>query len=105
MTEHKQRIRCKVAFPGTFSGDHAGMRVVYNLGVGGCKMISHRKIRSGDHISVHLNIPKHKTPISIRTARVQWILEHGFGAEFLEIQGQERDRLEQFLATQVHVAS
>jgi hypothetical protein len=105
MTEHRQRIRYKVEFPATFSGDHAGMGIVYNLGIGGCKMVSHRKIKSGDHISVHLNIPKHKTPISIRTAKVQWVLEHGFGVEFFEIQEQERARLEQFLATQIHVAS
>jgi hypothetical protein len=34
----------------------------------------------------------------------QWVLEHGFGIALLEIQEQERDRQEQFLATQIHIA-
>jgi hypothetical protein len=31
-------------------------------------------------------------------------MELEFGVEFLEMQGPERDRLEQFLATQVNIA-
>jgi PilZ domain len=67
-------------------------------------MVSHRKVKSGDLISVHLNIPKQTTPVSILAAKVQWVLEHGFGVEFLEIQKQEQARLERFLEAQVHIA-
>ena len=100
MTKPRQHLRYKVEFPATFAGDHAGMGIVYNLGVGGCKMVSHRKVKSGDLLSVHLNVPEQNTPISILAAKVQWVLEHGFGVEFLEIQKVEQARLERFLDAQ-----
>ena len=104
MTEHRRRIRYKVEFPAIFAGHHAGTGIVYDLGMGGCKLVSHRVVKCGSLISVHLNIPKHTTPISIRAATVQWVLQHGFGIEFLEMHPEEQARLEQFLATQLHIA-
>jgi PilZ domain-containing protein len=105
MTKPRQHVRYKVEFPATFAGDHAGMGIVYNIGMGGCKMVSHRKVKTGDLISVHLNVPKQHTPIVILAAKVQWVLEHGFGVEFHEIQKQEHARLERFLDAQEHIAS
>ena len=105
MTKPRQHLRYKVEFPATFAGDHAGMGIVYNLGVGGCKMVSHRKVKSGDLLSVHLNVPEQNTPISILAAKVQWVLEHGFGVEFLEIQKVEQARLERFLDAHAHLAT
>ena len=105
MTKPRQHLRYKVEFPATFAGDHAGMGIVYNLGIGGCKMVSHRKVKCGDLLSVHLNVPEQNTPISILAAKVQWVLEHGFGVEFLEIQKVEQARLERFLDAQAHLAT
>jgi hypothetical protein len=105
MTKPRLHLRYKVEFPATFAGDHAGMGIVYNLGVGGCKMVSHRKVKCGDLLSVHLNVPEQNTPISILAAKVQWVLEHGFGVEFLEIQKVEQARLERFLDAQAHLAT
>ena len=105
MTKPRQHLRYKVEFPATFAGDHAGMGIVYNLGVGGCKMVSHRKVKTGDLLSVHLNVPEQNTPISILAAKVQWVVEHGFGVEFLEIQKVEQARLERFLDAQAHLAT
>ena len=105
MTKPRQHLRYKVEFPATFAGDHAGIGIVYNIGIDGCKMVSHRKVKCGDLISVHLNVPKQTTPISILAAKVQWVLEHGFGVALLEVQKLEQARLEPFLEAQEHIAT
>ena len=104
MTEQRQHVRYQVEFPATFAGDHAGIGIVYNLGIGGCKIVSDLVVQNGALLSVELKIPEQATPITIRAVTVQWILELEFGVEFLEMQEQERARLEQFLATQVNIA-
>lgn len=71
MTEQRRRIRYEVKFPAILSGHHAETGIVYDLGLGGCKMISQRVVKSGSLISVHLSIPKHTIPISIHIATVQ----------------------------------
>ena len=40
MREQRQHIRYQVEFPATFAGDYAGLGIVYNLGMGGCKVVS-----------------------------------------------------------------
>ena len=105
MREQRQHIRYQVEFPAVFAGDHAGLGIVYNLGMGGCKVVSDIATKNGALITVHLQIPEQSIPITIQSATVQWILELEFGIEFLEMQELERARLEQFLATQVNIAA
>jgi len=103
VTEQRQHVRYQVEFPATFEGDHAGIGIVYNLGVGGCKVVSDLAVKSGALLVVHLRIPEQPLAITIRAATVRWILELEFGVEFLEMQELERVRLEQFLATQANI--
>jgi len=105
MTEQRQHVRYQVEFPATFAGDHAGIGIVYNLGMGGCKVVSDLAVTDGALLTVHLQIPEQTMAITIRAATVQWTLEHEFGVAFLELQELERARLEQFLATQVNIAA
>ena len=104
MTEQRQHVRYQVEFPATFAGDHSGRGIVYNLGMGGCKIVSDLAVKNGAILTLHLQIPEQTLAITIRAATVQWTLELEFGLEFLEMQGMERARLEQFLATQVNIA-
>ena len=103
VTEQRQHVRYQVEFPATFEGDHAGIGIVYNLGVGGCKVVSDLAVKSGALLAVHLRTPEQTLAITIRAATVRWILELEFGVEFLEMQELERVRLEQFLATQANI--
>jgi hypothetical protein len=103
MTEMRKFVRFQAEFPATFAGDHSGTGIIYNLGLGGCKIVSDRTVKSGALLSVHLKVPEHTTAITIRAATVQWIMDFEFGVEFLEMQAPERDRLEQFLATQANI--
>ena len=104
MTEQRQHVRYQVEFPATFAGDHTGIGIVYNLGMGGCKVVSDLAVKNGALLTLHLRIPEQTLAITIRAATVQWTLELEFGLEFLEMQEMERARLEQFLATQVNIA-
>jgi len=105
MTEQRQHVRYQVEFPATFTGDHAGIGIVYNLGIGGCKVVSDLAVKSGALLTVQLQIPGQTLAITIRAATVRWTLELEFGLEFLGMQELERARLEQFLATQVNIAA
>jgi hypothetical protein len=104
MTEQRQHVRYQVEFPATFAGDHTGIGIVYNLGMGGCKVVSDLAVKNGALLTLHLRIPEQTLAIIIRAATVQWTLELEFGLEFLEMQEKEQARLEQFLATQVNIA-
>jgi hypothetical protein len=101
MTEQRQHVRYQVEFPATFAGEHTGIGIVYNLGIGGSKVVSDLAVKNGTLLTVQLQIPGHTHAITIRAATVRWTMEFEFGVEFLEIQELERARLEQFLATQV----
>jgi len=105
MTEQRQHVRYQVEFPAIFAGDHDGIGIVYNLGMGGCKVVSDLAVKNGTHLTVHLQIPGQPKPIIIQTATVQWTLKLEFGVEFFEIQERERVRLAQFLATQINIAA
>jgi len=58
MTEQRQHVRYQVEFPATFEGDHAGIGIVYNLGIGGCKVVTDLAVHNGSLLSVQLKIPQ-----------------------------------------------
>jgi hypothetical protein len=105
MTEQRQHIRYQVEFPARIAGAHAGIGIVYNLGMGGCKVVSDLGVTRNALLTMHLQIPEQTVAITIQAARVQWTMEFEFGVEFRELQDLERTRLGQFLATQVNIAA
>lgn len=52
MKEQRRHDRYQVEFPATFAGNHAGIGIVYNLGMGGCKIVSDLAVKSGSLLSV-----------------------------------------------------
>lgn len=104
MTEQRKHIRYEVEFPATFAGDHTGIGIVYNLGMGGCKVVSDLGVQRGALLTVHLNIPDQTPAITVRAATVQWTQELEFGIEFLEMQETERARMEKFVVIQKDIA-
>ena len=104
LTEQRQHLRYQVEFPATIEGDHTGIGIVYNLGIGGCKVVSDLAVRHGALLAVHLRIPEQTRAIIIRAATIRWKLDLEFGVEFIEMQEGERARLTQFLATQLNIA-
>lgn len=105
VTEQRQHLRYQVEFPAAFEGDHAGIGIVYNLGIGGCKVVSDLAVHKGALLTVQFRIPEQTCAITIRAATIRWKLDLEFGVEFLEMQEGDRARLTQFLATQVNIAA
>jgi hypothetical protein len=102
--EHRQHDRFKVECPVVFAGDHAGTGTVYNLGVGGCKIISEPEVSTGAMLSLRLRPSGVRPPILVHAATVRWAMEGECGVEFLGMQESERDRLVQFIDTLVQAA-
>ena len=76
-------------FPAIFTGDHAGIGIVYNLGMGGCKVVSDLTVKNGALLTAHLQTPKQTIlPSPSQATPVHWILELEFGIKFLEMQEQ-----------------
>ena len=86
-----------VEFPARFVGDCEGMGIVYNLGMGGCKIVTDRPLTVGGMITLYLNVPQQTFAITVRMATVRWILQYEFGMEFLGMEELERERLTQYL--------
>ena len=103
MTQQRRHARYQVEFPAIVSGDYAGIGIVYNLGMGGCKVVSDLPIKNGARLTVHLQTPEQPIAITIQAATVQWTIKLEFGVEFREMLERERTRLGQFLATQSNI--
>lgn len=94
--EQRQLDRFKVEFPVAFSGGHAGTGTIYDLGVGGCKMISESVVSTGDILNIPLSLRTIMPLVMVHAAAVRWMMEGAFGVDFLGMQESERDCLAQF---------
>ncbi|HTL61194.1 MAG TPA: PilZ domain-containing protein [Nitrospira sp.] len=84
-------------FPARFVGDCEGSGIVYNLGMGGCKIVTDRPLTTDLMVALSLDIPGQSTAIRVRMAVVRWMLHYEFGIEFLGMEESERERLAQYL--------
>ncbi|MFO0706069.1 MAG: PilZ domain-containing protein [Nitrospira sp.] len=94
--EHRRQARYRVEFPVSFTGDHTGTGIVYNLGLGGCKIMSPVSVTAGSILDLQLQLPD-RPPLSVRASTVRWAMEDDFGVDFLGMQETERDRLTAFI--------
>ena len=92
--EHERYI---VEFPARFAGDCEGVGIVYNLGMGGCKVVTDRLLKIGAMLALYLNVPNQTFAITVRMATVRWALQYEFGMEFLGMEELERERLALFI--------
>ena len=93
----REHERYLVEFPTRFAGDCEGVGIVYNLGMGGCKVVTDRPLIVGAMLALYLNVPHQTFAITIRMATVRWAIQYEFGVEFLGMEELERERLAQFL--------
>jgi PilZ domain len=93
----RQYERYIVEFPARFAGDCEGTAIVYNLGMGGCKIVTDQPLTIGAMVALSLNAPKQSLPITVRMATVRWMLQYEFGIEFLGMEELQRERLAQYL--------
>ena len=94
LREHERYL---VEFPARFAGDCEGVGIVYNLGMGGCKIVTDCQLLVGAMLALYLSVPNQTFAITVRMATVRWTLQYEFGMEFLGMEELERERLAQFL--------
>jgi c-di-GMP-binding flagellar brake protein YcgR len=95
--DQRHYSRYQVEFPATFKGDCTGVGIVYNLGMGGCKVVSDLAVTPGAILLVHLQIPDETFAITVQAAIARWTMQLEFGVEFLGMDEFERARLQQFI--------
>jgi hypothetical protein len=93
---YRQYERYIVEFPGRVAGDYEGTGIVYNLGVGGCKIVMDRRCNRGDG-GVFFPYSQAGALRYRPYATVRRILQYGFGIEFLGMEELQRGRLAQYL--------
>ena len=86
-----------VEFAARFAGDCEGSGIVYNLGMGGCKIVTDRPLTVGAMVALSLTVSTQMSAIAVRMATVRWMLKYEFGIEFLGMEEVERERLGQYL--------
>jgi hypothetical protein len=97
--EKRLYTRFKVDVPVSFSGHSAGDGTIYNLGVGGCKMLARARMVEGAMLTLRLRLPEQFSTVTIRAATVRWVMGQECGLEFLVMQEPDRERLAKFLHT------
>ncbi|MEQ1796132.1 MAG: PilZ domain-containing protein [Nitrospira sp.] len=96
--ELRQQARYRVEFPANCTGDYAATGTVYNLGLGGCKIMGSVRITVEIGAIVKLALhPPDMSSIHVYAATVRWTMEDDFGVDFLGMQESERDRLAQLI--------
>ena len=69
--DKRQNERYIVEVPARFTGDRAGSGIVYNLCMGGCKIVTDRPLTVGEMVALLLDIPRKTSPITVRVATVR----------------------------------
>jgi hypothetical protein len=93
----RQYERYIVEFAARVAGDFEGTRIVYNLGVGGCKIVTDEPLPVRARVAFSFNTPRQAPCVTVRMATVRRILQYEFGIEFLGMQELQRGRLAQYL--------
>lgn len=78
---------------------HRGVRVMQNLSITGCAMISESPLRTGTELQLSLVAASDDRDILIEMAKVRWMNGNCYGLEFLGIDPLEQERLRLFLKT------
>ena len=95
----RQHERYIVEFPARFAGDFEGTGIVYNLGLGGCKIVTDRPLVVGGMVALSCDIAQQPFAFTVRMAAVRWTLKYEFGIEFLGMEESQRERLARYLQT------
>jgi len=94
-----KRFRAQVPILFSIDGHQGQARgLVYNLSAEGCKVTSDTRVAPGTYVNLRLYLPGSPVPVAVRLAAVRWTQEWDFGITFLNMQAEELERLNQYLA-------
>lgn len=80
------------------SDDMTGKGVIYNMSKEGCAIETETHIPMNSYLQLEIQFAVGEAPIIIELAAVRWSTRGEFGAEFLTIRGDGKERLLKYLA-------
>ncbi len=87
-------LQCPIEFTGDLI---KGKGIVTNLSSIGCGVASDTKVQERAYLHARVFLPDHDVPMKIELAVVVWAKERIFGLEFIRMQPNEQERLQQFV--------
>lgn len=92
--EARRERRLFVQYPISIQGNQ-GVRsgVLFNLSPGGGAIESGVNVQCGTIVTLRVHIPSLKHPIEVEQAQVTWRAGDDFGVQFIQLNAEERDRL------------
>jgi hypothetical protein len=96
--DRRQYRRVPAQFKSLLLGNsHEVEGVTLDLSIGGARIESELEVFPGKQLRVRLVVPGEEEPLSINQALVRWVREDTFGLEFLGLDQEDRDDLEELI--------
>ena len=94
----RQTPRFRVAYPLSFvAGPKAGDGKLTNLSSGGCKIEGDAILFRDAYVELRVYVPDQGSPMVIDLAAVRWALGWSFGVEFIRMEPEMKERLQQLI--------
>lgn len=81
-----------------WSQNGRGLGVVFDVSIGGARVMTETPVRAGERMSMTLNLPKQAAPMQVDVAAVRWVTGQTVGIEFLSYSPEAEWRLRKYLA-------
>jgi len=104
------RVRVEAPFPcalgrkglrAWWSKQSPGLGVVFDVSIGGAKVITEAPIQLGDRLTLTLNLPRQAAPMQVDVAAARWVAGQTVGIEFLSFSPASEWRLKKYLSQAV----
>ncbi len=94
------RFPVGLPLPISFAGHEvAGGGFVSSLSREGCTVVSDENVQPGTYLVLRLHLPEEYSPLKVDLAVVRWATGWGFGAEFIRLRREERERLQRLVTS------
>lgn len=92
--EARRERRLFVQYPISIQGNQGvNSGVLFNLSPGGGAIESGAYVQCGTILTLRVHLPSLKEPIEVEQAQVTWKAGDDFGVQFLQLEAEERERL------------
>ena len=94
----RQTPRFRVAYPLSFvAGPKAGEGKIKNLSSGGCRIEGDTILLRDAYVELRVYVPDQGSPMVVDLAAVRWALGWSFGVEFIKMEPEMKERLQQLI--------
>ena len=98
----RYKTRIPVATSVVFSNSElSGKGRVLDLSTPGCLIESPKTMAKGQYLELHIALPGHSSPFTVKLAAVRWAKGTRFGLEFIKMGRPEQETLNAFMTEQM----